>query len=228
MSSTNKTTNYELSQYVGSDKPTYLGDYNSDMAKIDTQMKANNTLASNASTTASTASETAGTALTNAGTAQTTADGAQRDATSALNKALANEANIAKFNLTDIKTYSSTDMTITGGTLNAVSNITVATNSDGSIAKIYGIIIFTGSGSGTGDATVTIQGTDLRPESNITINGNVLTQVNSATVYSNGFTVGTNGNIAFSLTRQGTYVSRTIAINSLLFMTDFGDTTPQE
>ena len=35
MSSTNKTANLELSQYVGSDKPTYLVDYNGDMAKID-------------------------------------------------------------------------------------------------------------------------------------------------------------------------------------------------
>lgn len=35
MSSTNKTTYYELSQYTGSDKPTYLGDYNADMGKID-------------------------------------------------------------------------------------------------------------------------------------------------------------------------------------------------
>ena len=36
MASTNKTTNYELSQYVASDKPTYLVDYNGDMSKIDT------------------------------------------------------------------------------------------------------------------------------------------------------------------------------------------------
>lgn len=35
MSSTNKTTYYELSQYIGADKPTYLGDYNADMGKID-------------------------------------------------------------------------------------------------------------------------------------------------------------------------------------------------
>lgn len=35
MASTNKTTNYDLSQYVGSDKPTYLTDYNQDMSKID-------------------------------------------------------------------------------------------------------------------------------------------------------------------------------------------------
>ena len=41
MASTNKTTNYDLSQYIGSDKPTYLGDYNSDMSKIDTAIKNN-------------------------------------------------------------------------------------------------------------------------------------------------------------------------------------------
>ena len=35
-SSTNATTHYELSQYIGTDKPTYLVDYNSDMNKIDT------------------------------------------------------------------------------------------------------------------------------------------------------------------------------------------------
>ena len=36
MASTNKTTNYDLSQYIGTDKPTYLTDYNQDMIKIDT------------------------------------------------------------------------------------------------------------------------------------------------------------------------------------------------
>lgn len=41
MSHTNSTTNYELSQFLGSDKPAWLVDYNGDMLKIDTQMKAN-------------------------------------------------------------------------------------------------------------------------------------------------------------------------------------------
>lgn len=36
MASTNQTTHYELSQYIGTDKPTYLVDYNQDMSKIDT------------------------------------------------------------------------------------------------------------------------------------------------------------------------------------------------
>ena len=55
MSSTNKTTNYKLSQYIGTDKPTYLGDYNGDMLKIDTQLKANADSASNAASAASAA-----------------------------------------------------------------------------------------------------------------------------------------------------------------------------
>lgn len=36
MSSTNKTTNLELSQFIGSDSPKWLTDYNADMEKIDT------------------------------------------------------------------------------------------------------------------------------------------------------------------------------------------------
>lgn len=35
MGSTNKTSNYELSQFLGSDSPKWLTDYNADMQKID-------------------------------------------------------------------------------------------------------------------------------------------------------------------------------------------------
>lgn len=83
MASTNKTTHYDLSQYVSSDKPTYLVDYNGDMAKIDTGINAAKTTADSASTAATNAASdaanaqsTANTAVTNAATAQTTADGA--------------------------------------------------------------------------------------------------------------------------------------------------------
>ena len=41
MTSTNKTTNYALSQFEAGDRPSFLRDYNSDMAKIDAQMKRN-------------------------------------------------------------------------------------------------------------------------------------------------------------------------------------------
>lgn len=83
MASTNKTTHYDLSQYVGSDKPTYLGDYNTDMSKIDsaintakTTADAASTAATNAQTAAESAQTTANTAVTNAAAAQTTANGA--------------------------------------------------------------------------------------------------------------------------------------------------------
>lgn len=57
MSSTNKTTYYDLSQYIGTDKPTYLGDYNSDMSKIDAGIHS-------VYDKATTASQNAGSAIT--------------------------------------------------------------------------------------------------------------------------------------------------------------------
>lgn len=55
MSSTNKTTNTILSQFIGSDKPSFLTDYNSDMQKIDTAIKSASDLASASDTKATTA-----------------------------------------------------------------------------------------------------------------------------------------------------------------------------
>ena len=50
MSATNHTQNYDLSQFVGGDIPSWLGDYNGDMAKIDAAIAA---VASGAGDTAS-------------------------------------------------------------------------------------------------------------------------------------------------------------------------------
>lgn len=41
MAATSHTSNYNLSQFGPNDRPTWLVDYNGDMAKIDAQMKAN-------------------------------------------------------------------------------------------------------------------------------------------------------------------------------------------
>lgn len=81
MSSTNKTTNYKLSQYIGTDKPTYLGDYNSDMLKIDKQLKANADSASNAASTA--------------GAAQAVAEKSSKDVLNLNNSVTANSEDIA-------------------------------------------------------------------------------------------------------------------------------------
>lgn len=41
MTATNHTKNYNLSQFAGTDRPTWLGDYTGDMSKIDAQLKKN-------------------------------------------------------------------------------------------------------------------------------------------------------------------------------------------
>lgn len=41
MTATNHTENYGLSQFVGTDRPSWLVDYNGDMARIDARMKQN-------------------------------------------------------------------------------------------------------------------------------------------------------------------------------------------
>lgn len=81
MSSTNKTRNYNLSQYIGTDKPTYLGDYNGDMLKIDNQMKVNADSASNAKSAA--------------GAAQAVADKASKDVKALNDSVTANSEDIA-------------------------------------------------------------------------------------------------------------------------------------
>lgn len=65
MSSTKKTTYYKLSQYIGTDKPTYLGDYNSDMSKIDAGIHGVQETATTANQTAGSAEAIAQTALGN-------------------------------------------------------------------------------------------------------------------------------------------------------------------
>ena len=49
MASTNKTTNYNLSQFEGTDKPSWEADYNADMLSIDQNLKSVSDIASGAS-----------------------------------------------------------------------------------------------------------------------------------------------------------------------------------
>ena len=105
MSSTNKTTYYDLSQYIGTDKPTYLQDYNGDMSKIDKAIHDVNGVATTANQSAGSAEAKAEQANTNVVALQSrvgTVEGSianlkEKDATqdSEINNAkkLANEAN---------------------------------------------------------------------------------------------------------------------------------------
>lgn len=118
--STNKTANYNLPQFVGTDKPTWLGDFNEAMFDIDAGMHTNATaitsMASDVSTASATASQasqdvagltsTVNTLSTNVIAVTTTANNAQQTATSALNTA--NTANgKADTNASDISSLTS-------------------------------------------------------------------------------------------------------------------------
>ena len=99
--STNKTANYNLPQFVGTDKPTWLGDFNEAMFDIDAGMHANasdiDTLdsavasasasASQASQDVATLTSTVSSLSSDVSTVTTTANNAQQTATSALNTA---------------------------------------------------------------------------------------------------------------------------------------------
>ena len=91
MGATNHTTNYNLSQFIGTDKPSWLNDYNGDMNAIDTAIKAAKdaadlaqTTATNAKNTADSASSTAGTLSTQINTPVTGIAAVQSDHTTAI------------------------------------------------------------------------------------------------------------------------------------------------
>lgn len=199
MSYTNQTTNYQLPLYVANDKPTYLGDFNTAMNTIDTQMKANAdasataiSTAQGAVTTANTASATATQAQTDATTAQNTANSAQTDATTALTTAnnIANELNL---------TTSTVTCTITNGSLASGNNsLTIAKNTSGSLAKIYGRLRSNGA-----YGTITSGDTGLRPTSAITFNGCALRVTPNYVPIYQSFTLNTNGTITTDMPNMG-------------------------
>ena len=84
MSSTNKTSHYNLPQFIGSDIPTWLGDFNSAMSAIDSGINAAATSASGAATKAAQASTDAAAAASSATSAYNAAAAAQKSANDAM------------------------------------------------------------------------------------------------------------------------------------------------
>lgn len=237
MSSTNKTTNYELSQFVGSDKPAWLADYNQDMSKIDTQMKANadGVTAANGKADTNTSnigdltylSTTAKNTIvgainevdSNTDTAQNTANSAASVASSATSSinSLASYLNLTVFN--QITNPSSNMGTFTS------HNIYVARNSEGTVAKIYGHVGITGMTAGGGNkCIVTLPNTGLSTTSDITIQGIGLFQADdNAMLYNVTTTIKTNGNVEISFSKGNGTAGTLRMIACLLFIKDFGD-----
>lgn len=93
MGATNTTANYSLSQFISTDKPAWLQDYNGDMLKIDTGINA---------------------AKLAADTAQSIATNAQTDATSAVNSVSALASTVSSL---------STAIGSITGTLNTITSL---------------------------------------------------------------------------------------------------------
>ena len=245
MASTNKTTNYELSQFLGTDKPSWLGDYNSDMGKIDTAV---HTVASTATgadgkadanaTAIGTLSNLTTDAKTNlvsavnevdahADSATTTAGQALSSATTAqTNAGLAQTAvaNLAsKFDLTPADlTVSCPQVTPTA----SATTVKCAKNSDGSLCKIYGRIRLPSGYNG--NCVCTTSDTGLRPTEAITISGAGLRIARTSTgssVFGISYTINTNGTITITVANDSTfnYVDVEL-IACLIFVSNFGDT----
>ena len=237
MSSTNKTSNYELSQFIGTDKPAWLADYNSDMSKIDAQMKNN----ADAATTAGGAASTANTSI---GTLANLTTEAKTDLVSAINEvdshadtaqSTANTANTtatALASFVNINTYTTLTASITTGTGNITSNaVSCAYNSDKSLAKVYGEIKLNFTSANGGIITIP---SSLAPSTNITINGGLIFTLfnNNGQVIDSGnmsYTIKTNGDIEITETNSSYWgtnagIIKLSFINSVLFIKDFGDT----
>lgn len=249
MSSTNHTTNYNLPQFVGSDKPAWLGDINPAMNAIDTAMHANAVKAqqaidnaSTAQTTAETAQTTAETANTNAGTAQTTANTAIAN-----NNATQSALNAFKslFNFTHFSTAQAS------GTAIDVSGLKLAQDDSGSIFKVYGQIIIHTSGSYSRTPVAGMSGyyglaTGLflnhHPTEAITIEGSpIIVRQNYASRATNDdirpttFVIGTDGQIyawvypnSNPATTSSGELYHVIFPPCIYFNVDFGDTPSDE
>ena len=286
MASTNQTTHYELSQYIATDKPTYLVDYNGDMSKIDAGIYGAKSLAdtneasigtlSNLDTTVKSDLVSAinevntqvglnTTAIGNNTTAigdNTTAIGTLANlsttvksdlvsATNEVNSKVGNIANldtsvktdtvsainelVSEFNFSSFDNYTNTsDIVVSGAVPSALNvyrlDVTVAKNTSGSLAKVYGRMTFSTDNTQGGANPYTIKlnvDTGLRPSSAITINAlgirhasvdNAITPV--------PVTINTDGTIDLltSQTFGGSQTHTIVFSPCLLFIKDFGDT----
>jgi len=148
--------------------------------------------------------------------AQTTADAANTLAT-----ALASFVNINTFN-----TYNTTSQftRLSGSGTCSSANITVATNADKSLAKIYGTLYITSTGSGDTKWRLNVD-TGLRPTSAINVKGILyLCPVSGSNIGNTGtVTINTNGTIEFASYNNGSSAVEFYLWACVLWIKDFGD-----
>lgn len=240
MASTNKTSNYELSQFLGTDKPAWLSDYNTDMSKIDTQMKANADAASGADGKADANATAIGTLANlttdvktslvaavnevdgHADTAQNTANGASTT------------ANAAKTKADDLETFltlsekGSITVSLDGASVGNINSLYYALNENGTYGKIYGRYRFTKTTAGTATLTLPIAKLATIPTAfSIEGAGYYTANVSGQLSYINAFamTVNTNKTVTIEF---GSGIPQNAVVTIWLppciyYITDFGD-----
>jgi hypothetical protein len=182
MSSTNKTTNYELSQFIGTDKPAWLTDYNSDMGKIDAGVATAQSTATGADGKATANATAIGdltslttTAKTNLVAAvnevKTSADTAANSAASAAGNA--NQALTKVNELADYFTMTVTQVPVANivsstGNVQDTPSVSIAKNSTNSLGKVYGEIHHYPTTSGWQTITLNID-SGIHPDAQFTI-----------------------------------------------------------
>ena len=239
MASTNKTTHYELSQFLGTDKPAWLTDYNTDMSKIDAGINT-------AQSTATGADGKADAVATNLGNIENLTTSTKTSAVSAINEVdghadtaqeTANEAAgqantnaLAIANITkELNWNTFTDLTFSGSVSPSTQAVKIAMNENKSQFKLYGQITYNSNvaAGGTG-VTLTSNDTTLRPTETITIKGTSIKRRDM----SGGFveidpweiTLNTNGTISVEIPRANN--ANYIAIDFIACITivkQFGD-----
>lgn len=241
MSSTNKTTNYELSQFVGSDKPAWLADYNTDMGKIDAGMKGN-------ADAISVTDGKADTNATNIGTLANLNTSVKTDLVSAVNEVYttagtasstatqaATNANAAKTEADAVARYLAITQTgqispaVSGGTIGNINEMYYALNADGTLGKIYGRLRVISSTTGT--ITITLPVSALTTSSQFTIASacwyaryNSSASIPWEVFNARDMVVNTNGNCTITFTGVPVGAQLTLWFPPCLyFFTDFGD-----
>lgn len=124
MASTNKTANLELSQFVGTDKPDWLTDYNGDMLKLDTSYSAVSALAEEAGANAESAAASAAQASTDAAAAVADVAGA----VSAANAATAAATEATQTAASAISTATAAQSVANAAAGDATSALSIAQN----------------------------------------------------------------------------------------------------
>lgn len=235
MASSNKTAHYQLSQYGATDKPTYMGDYNTDMDNIDTGIY-------NAQTKADTA-------FANAGSADTKADNAQLTANQALNSAGSANTNIGtmanlntteksslvgainevnnRLNFVSFKRFTENDYSVTNNAFWGGHNLNIAKTADGAYCKIYGQINFAVNSTQSADSIFTITNTGLSVDSEFNVIGVGLEIIGDSairSIFRSDVKFKTNGNLEINLTTLEANKTYTLILHpSVIQVKSFGD-----